>query len=318
MLKRKKMKNRLLYPILIIAASVFIYSCDDFIAVELSSKSVTVLAPANNTVSSSFNQLFKWEALKGAENYQLQIVKPNFGAIQQFILDTTTASTEFAYTLLPGVYQWRLRAMNNSSVTQYQVFNLTIDSTLDLSSSMVILTSPGDNTYSKLMTNTFTWQSIYNADNYVFQLVSGGSPVSTTAATLNYTFTSEGTYQWKVYAQNSYSNSAFSLIRTIIIDTTAPSVPVPVSPVLDTITANPIPLQWNTSSTADSSHLLISTDSLFTVVTTKDTTIENTATSVTYNFYSATIGLNYYWKVQDVDKAGNKSAYFTRRRIKRN
>lgn len=312
------MKNKLLYPLLIIAASVFIYSCDDFIAVELSSKSVTVLAPANNTVSSSFNQLFKWEPLKGAENYQLQIVKPNFGAIQQFILDTTTASTEFAYTLLPGVYQWRLRAMNNSSVTQYQTFTLTIDSTLDLSSSMVILTSPLNNYYSKLMTNIFTWQSIYNADNYIFQLVSGGSPVSTTATTLNYTFTAEGTYQWKVYAQNSYSNSAFSLIRTIIIDTTAPSVPVPVSPVLDTITANPIPLKWNTSSSADSSHILISTDSLFAVITTKDTTIENTASAVTYNFYSAVIGTNYFWKVQDVDKAGNKSTYFTRRKIKRN
>ncbi len=318
MLKRKKMKNRLLYSLLILSTCVFIYSCEDFIEVELSGKSVTILAPSNNTVSSSFNQLFKWEDLKGAEKYQLQIVKPNFSTIQQFVLDTTTTLTQFAYTLLPGSYQWRLRAMNNSSVTEYQTFNLTIDSTLDLSSSMVILTSPADNYYSKFMTNTFMWQSMSNADTYIFQLLSGGSPVSSTATTLNYTFSAEGTYQWRVYAQNSYSNSAFSLTRTIVIDLTAPSVPTPVFPVLDTITANPIPLQWNTTSTADSSHLLISTDSLFIVVTTKDTTIENTSTAVTYNFYSATVGLNYYWKVQDVDKAGNKSAYFTRRRIKRN
>lgn len=314
------MKNKLLYPLLVFSASILIYSCEDFIEVELSGKSVTVLAPANNTISSSYNQLFKWEDLKGAEKYQLQIVKPNFSAITQFVLDTTTTSTQFAYTLLPGNYQWRLRAMNNSSVTEYQTFNLTIDSTLDLSSSTVVLVSPADNYYSKYMANTFAWQTMPNADNYVLQILSSGSTISiqsSTTTTGNYTFTSEGTYQWRVYAQNSSSNSAYST-RNIIIDVTAPSVPVPVSPVLDTITANPIPLKWNTSSLADSSHILISTDSLFAVITTKDTTIENTASVVTYNFYSAVIGTNYFWKVQDVDKAGNKSAYFTRRKIKRN
>src|SRR3989344_4726224 len=320
MLKRKKMKNKLMYAIAVFATSIFLYSCEDFIEADLGNKSVTVLAPANNTVSSSYSQLFKWEDLKGAEKYQLQIVKPNFSSITQFILDTTTANTQFAYTLLPGSYQWRVRAMNNSSMTEYQTFNLTIDSTLDLSSSSVVLISPADNYYTNVMTNTFSWQTMPNADTYVLQILSGTSTISIQSfpvTTGNYTFTAEGVYQWRVYAQNSSSNSAYST-RTITIDQTAPSIPAPVFPVLDTITANPIPLQWNTSSSADSSHLLISTDSLFAVVTTKDTVIANTGTAVTYNFYSATIGINYFWKVQDVDKAGNSSAYFTRRRIKRN
>ena len=314
------MKNKLLYSLVIFSASILIYSCEDFIEVELSGKSITVLAPANNTVSSSYSQLFKWEDLKGAEKYQLQIVKPNFASVAQFVLDTTTASTQFAFNLQPGNYQWRLRAMNNSSMTEYQTFSLTIDSTLDLSSSFVILNAnPVDNYYSKLFTNTFSWQAMTNADNYVFQLVSGGSPASTTATTLNYTFTAEGVYQWKVYAQNSYSNSAFSVTRTITIDTAAPDVPTYISPTSDALTANPIVLMWNTSSTANYSHLQISTDSLFlsALADIKDTIIPNTGISVSYNFYSSVVGEKYYWRVQDLDFAGNESQYFYRRRIRR-
>lgn len=322
------MKNKLLIAIIVGVASTLIYSCQDFIAVNLAKKSITILAPANNTLSSSYSQLFKWEDIKGADSYQLQLVKPNFSSITQFILDTTIHATQFAYTLQPGIYQWRVRAKNNSSETDYVTYNLTIDTTLNLASQKVVLSSPVDNYYSNLLANTFTWQTMPNANSYVFQVLSGGSAVYTqslTTTTVNYTFTTEGAYQWRVFAQNNFSNSAYDT-RTINIDNTAPGVPVLVSPIpttLDTIKANPVPLKWNCVagtgfSATDSTHLLISTDSTFAVVTSKDTTIANTTSPTVYNFHSAIVGTYYFWKVQAIDKSGNKSAYFTRRRFKRN
>ncbi|MBA3971455.1 MAG: hypothetical protein H0X46_04815 [Bacteroidetes bacterium] len=314
------MKNKIICCISLLVLYIGLYSCRDFIEVELSGKSVVILAPTNNTQSPSYSQLFKWEELEGAESYQLQIVKPSFATIQQFVVDTNTTATQFSYTLQPGSYQWRIRGMNNSSHSEYVTYNLIIDSTLDLSSSVVLLISPNDNLNSNVMTRIFSWDDMPFADNYILQISGPVSTLeSTTATSASHAFTLEGTYLWKVYAQNSYSNSGYTT-RTIIIDATAPAMPVPVFPLLDTITANPIPLQWNTSFGADSSHILISTanDSLFSSAPLKDTTILKTGTSMTYNFYSAAIGAKYFWKVQDVDLAGNKSAYFARRRIIRN
>lgn len=313
------MHKKLIFISTIALAIFSLTSCQDFVAVDLGKKAITILAPANNTVSSTYAQLFKWDELKGADRYQLQIAKPNFSAIQQFIADTTVFATQLSYTLQPGIYQWRVRAKNNSSNTEYVTYNISVDTTLNLASQKVVLANPGDNLYSKMLTNTFTWQTMPNANSYVLQILSGGSSVSlqsTASTTLNYTFTTEGTYQWRVYAQNNFGNSSYNT-RTINIDTTKPAVPVPVFPSADTITANPIPLKWNCTASADSSHLQISTDSTFTVVTAKDTAIANTANPIVYNFHAAIIGQKYYWKVQAIDKAGNMSPYFTRRRIKR-
>jgi hypothetical protein len=311
------MKTKFIYSLFVLLISVFIISCEDFIEVDLGKKTITVLAPANNSNSPSFNQLFKWEDLKGAEKYQLQIVKPTFAAIQQFVLDTTTALSQFSFTLSPGAYQWRLRALNNSSETEYQTFTLTIDSTLDLSSSTVGSVSPINNYYSKFFTNTFSWGSLPNVDNYVLQTFGATNSIqSITTTTAIQTFAAEGIYTWKIYAQNGFSTSLFTT-QTITIDTTRPDVPVYVSPSSDTLTANPILLEWNSSATADYSQVQISTDSLFTTASFVDVTIPITGIPITYNFSTSVIGVTYYWRVRDLDFAGNKSNFFYRKRIKR-
>jgi len=307
------MKIKLLIT-LIIATSI--YSCKDFIETDLSKKTVVILTPADGSVSTSFIIAFKWEAMEGADRYQLQIVKPKFDSIQQFLLDSTITRTQFSYSLQPGTYQWRLKALNSSSSTAYITRTFTVDSTLDLTGQPIVLLSPVDNHYSNSLSNTFTWQAMFNADSYVFQIpgLTIQSPITTTTT---YTFATEGVYQWRVSAQNAFSSSNFTT-RTLTIDLTAPAAPTPVSPVNDTITANPVPLQWNNSTASDSVQLQISTDSTFAIVTHKDTIIANSANPATYNFYFATIGINYFWKVRAIDKAGNKSSYFTRRKIKRN
>lgn len=308
-------KNKLLMALSAILGLFSMVGCEEFIEINLEGKQITILAPVNNTVTSNFTQTFWWEEVKGAENYQLQIVKPNFIAIQQLILDTTIVTTKFFYTLQPGTYQWRLRAKNSSSQTEYFTFNLTIDSTLNLSGQPVILTSPTDNYYTNSFSNTFSWQTMPNADSYILQILSGATVISTqtsTALVSNYTFTAQGVYQWRVFAQNATSNSSY-YTRTITIDTLKPDVPVLSYPLNDTITADPIPFEWNSVELGISYQILISTDSTFSSVT-KDTITSNNF----YDFYNATIGTYYFWKVRSIDNASNYSIYCTRKRVKRN
>lgn len=308
-------KNNFITQVLLVFSLLIFNSCEEFIEVNLDNKSITIFSPANNTVTSNFTQTFWWEEVKGAESYQLQIVKPDFTAIQQLIVDTTVSTTKFIYSLQPGTYQWRLRAKNGSSQTDYFTYNLTIDSTLDLSGQPVILSSPADNYYANSFSNTFTWQTMPNADSYILQILSGTTVINTqtsTALTSNYTFASQGEYQWRVFAQNSTSNSSY-YTRTITIDTAKPNVPIPGFPLNDTLTADPIPFSWNNVETGISYQILISTDSTFASVTKDTITGDNF-----YDFYNASVGVYYFWKIRSVDNASNYSAYCTRKRVKRN
>lgn len=301
-------------------------SCKDIIEVDLSKKTLTGLAPAANSVSSSFTQNFRWDELEDATKYKLQIATPTFTAPLRYVLDTTIVYTNFSITLTPGSYEWRVRAENESSRTEYIVSKLTIDSTLDLQGQTVVLSSPADNYYSKLLPVSFSWQSMTNAENYLFQVLDNGTIIETqslTTAAITYTFAVQGTYSWKITAQNSLTTSQ-PTSRTLVVDTTSPLIPVPFYPVGDTITANPIPLKWNLSSASNTfeeanyCQLQISTDATFNLITTKDTTIEVSANPMLYDFYGATVGQEYFWRIQSSDQAGNTSAYTTARRIKRN
>jgi hypothetical protein len=236
--------------------------------------------------------------------------------MQQFIVDSSVSGTKFTFTLQPGAYQWRIRAKNNSSYTEYITRTIIIDSTLNLSGQVLGLSTPIDNIYSKTLSNNYIWYQMPNAQYYVFQVLENGTPIQTQSYTslyTSYTFSREGIYQWRVFAQNNLSNSSYST-RTITIDTTRPSIPSPTFPLTDTITAQPIQFTWNTFETGISSQLQISTDSSFNTVNYKDTVFIGNS----YKAYNLIVGQPYYWRVKTIDKALNESQYFYRRRIRKN
>ena len=323
------MNKRLLTSARYLIAFIFLYSCKDIVETDLSKKSLGNLVPADNIVTSSYNQTFRWDPIDGATSYNLQIAKPNFTTPIAYFLDTTIKTNQFTSTLIPGIYQWRVKALNKSSYTAFITNNLTIDSSLNLTTQFVLLSTPANNVYLNNLTSSFSWQALANANSYLFQVLSNDTLIATQSSTttsLSYTFSGEGTYTWKISGQNTLSTSQPSSARTITIDTTRPLLPIAVFPIFDTIHANPIQLKWNiTASTnsfanSDFCELQISRDSTFAAITTdgKDTIMSVETNPMVYNFYGATIGQNYYWRVKAVDNASNSSAYFTRRRIKRN
>ncbi len=306
---------RSIFIIPFLFACILLVSCEDFIEADLSKKQMTVLSPADNSVSPGFTQTFWWEDLKGADQYQIQIVKPSFAAIQEFIADTTVSASRLALTLSPGTYQWRIRAKNGSSATGFITRTLTIDSTLNLSGQTLILSAPANNFYSNHFLNTFTWQTLPNAESYILQILESGSVIQTqtlTSISSSYTFGNEGAYQWRVFAQNSNSNSAYS-IRSITIDTTRPGIPLVLFPLTDTVTSASIPLGWSISESGCNSHVQISHDSTFASV------IKDTLTAAaSYTIFSPLTGQYYYWRVKAVDAALNESAYCIKRKVKKN
>jgi hypothetical protein len=306
------MKTKFKLPLIVFATTLTIYACKDFTEPDLSKKYVTIVAPSDNTASPRFTQRFVWEELKGADRYQLQIVSPGFDMVQQFILDTTISATQFSFTLQPGKYEWRLKAKNGSSMTVWDARTLKIDSTLNLASSKVNLTSPEDNYNTNTLANTFTWQTMPTATSYVFQILSSGSVIETktlTTTTATYTFTASGTYQWRVFAQNDYSNSAYAS-HTISLDNTAPVAPTLTAPVANSSSKSPALLSWTRDASASMDSVFIYSDSTLTQIV-KDTLTANQ----TYNFITSALNKNYFWRVRSKDAAGNWGPYAIRRKF---
>ena len=91
-----------------------------------------------------------------------------------------------------------------------------IDSTIDLTTQTLQLSSPKANDTTNQNSPLFKWQTLYNADQYSFQLWQPdetGSLIHQSVLvgdTLSLVNLPEGAYFWKVRAQNQLTNSVFS------------------------------------------------------------------------------------------------------------
>jgi hypothetical protein len=312
---------------IIAVAGLQLNSCEAIFERNISKDTLDLIIPTNNDTSATNNVHFKWEEMKGATNYRLQIVQPDFLNIDDFILDSLIEGEEFFFALDPGNYQFQIRGENSAYESVWTgPYYLVVDSVSDLSSQVVPLISPADLLYSNDANFTFSWQSLYAAETYEFQLRSGSDFASsgttlhaansifgTSYSTPAGLFTTEGAYSWGVKAVNQTSSSEFS-DRTIYIDLTVPNSPLSVSPSHGASFADTVVLKWSVGSDVGtiqspvSRIVQISSDTLFgTVMQTYTLSVD------TVQHVFSTSG-TYWWRVYTLDQAGNISTNYSAHR----
>lgn len=281
-------------------------SCDAIFEENIEESSLQIIYPQDSTKTAVQTVDFRWEELEGADEYRIQIVSPNFDGITSFITDTTVATTNMVYTLLPGEYQWKIRAQNYGYESPYQVYSLTIDSTYDLASQVIVLTKPTDGTHINESTIFFEWSDLLSAEEYKFELSTYSSfatkDIEETTSINEYSNSSlaEGVYFWRVRALNATSASLY-YESSFTVDRTAPTAATLLTPVNNSATiASPITLDWNSASD-------VSVDSLYIYSPDSLTLLTSYPVSLTTSSYSFTppVDANYYWRVKSADLAGN-------------
>lgn len=315
----KMLRKYLILNSVILLASAIVWSgCRDIFEIDLTEKKISILAPTDNFNTTVVTQTFWWEEVEGALEYNIQIVSPSFSSIQMLVLDSIVTDNIFTYTLLPGTYQWRVKASNGSSNTDYTTHTLVIDTTSDLSGQIITLQSPSNGSYFNSLSQTFTWNSLYNATGYDIQIAtpdfsnSANTILDTNISSnsLQLTLDTEGEYQWKVRATNSSGYSPYSQVSDFEIDITAPNTPLLVLPIANDTSNNPFSLHWDRGTVTGSpitDTVYLYTDSITTLFYKE----EKNSTSHTD---SIAVG-NYFWRVRSVDKAGNLSAYSETRKL---
>jgi len=295
--------------------AVLLWTCKpDFIEIDLNKATVTLNTPTNNLQTTTLTQTFWWDRVEGATWYEIQVVSPTLASPAVLLLDSTTASNQYTLTLTPGNYEWQVRAFNNSSSTDFTFSGFTIDSTPDISSQIIVLTAPVNNLITNDSTITFKWDTLYNADDYRFEIAipdfNNGTeelaPQAVEIGSITHSFKQEGVFQWRVRGQNAFSNTPYTTF-TIEIDTTRPNVPLLVNPAYNEILPDSInpTLFWDRGTVTGSTIM----DSLYIYA---DSSLTNLVRGVfTANTsYSDSLGLgDFYWRVISIDAASNRSGY---------
>ena len=270
LIKNSKMKIN--YSILIIAALIIIQtsSCDDILIDSLEEQKVELVTPPNNFTTLNQTQYFFWETMEDATEYELRIAYPNFENPIEIVVNETLTENNYSVSLLPGTYEWRVKASNNASSTkEFEVRTLHILTDSTLTNQTVNILSPNDNLLTNDGTISILWQPLVLAGRYRVQVAqpdfSHSSFIIMDDTTNNDFYTlnlTEGNYQMRVRAENAQSNSNYSLI-SFEIDQTAPTVPVLTTPTDNDTSTTSIQLEWTSDATASLDTVYVYQDAQF-------------------------------------------------------
>lgn len=204
------------------------FSCDDIIEVEdISSSTITVLAPQEGSALTNSNVVFSWEGIEDVENYHIQIANPTFANAIEVIADSLVTNTSFSATLSTNNYEWRVRAENSGYQTAYtsQNFSVTETDAVDISNETVVLLAPADGlVFDTTETINFSWETLLNANSYVVQIATPSfadaieiiEDETTTATNFSVSALDASNYEWRVKATNldyqtNYTTQGFTI-----------------------------------------------------------------------------------------------------------
>lgn len=295
-----------------LAMVLFMVSCETFFEEDISNDSIVLLIPGNDVETEVASQNFWWDKLEGATKYRLQVVTPGFSNGQVLVVDTLVSDNRFVKTLYPGRFEWRVRGENSAYHTEWSNSRFVIVATDDLTRQVVKLSYPGNDHFTNQTKIRFSWDALYNADQYQIEFYKGQwgveplvEPKTTTDPHIELVL-AENEISWGVKALNDKSETQFAQ-RRLIIDLTPPVKPTLTAPdSLAQLSKAKVLFSWNSS---DKTWTKV-TDSLF---LSKDKgmvdLVEKRLVLGKQTEVELSLGFTYYWKVKSYDQAGNASPW---------
>jgi len=298
--------------IILISLAILTYSCEDILEEDITNDIVQIISPAKDTKIESNVVSFKWNSLKGADKYRIQV----FTTDQVLLLDSLTTKANLILPLNAGNYIWRVRAENYAYQSTYSFpsgFSTTIPD--DLTNQQVILSSPDNDKFVNFINVTLNWIPLNKATSYsakVVNTVTGEEVFSKSDLTENSVMLDkptlvDGNYEWRIKAKNTDSETKQYSSRKFNIDTTPPNQPKNMLPVENsTQTVNTaVTYTWSIPTDVGLAKSQIS----YVVEIAGDTTFSSiyqtiNSNTTTLQYTSTTTGV-YYWRVRAIDGAGN-------------
>jgi len=282
-------------------------SCEEgglLIETDISEREVVLTAPSDGVEVAANTVFFDWEEVEDATVYEIQVATPDFDNTQQLLLNLTDSVTFNELDLVIGDYEWRVKAKNSSSETNFSTAGFKVVPIESFSDNVVQLISPEDNFVTNVPGQTLQWDAINGATLYRIQILENGTLTEEQATNENefdITF-NEGTFVWQIRAENGTQSTLYSS-RDILVDTTNPNIPSLTLPEDGSeLTSQQVSFQWIREAMQGSvefDSIYIYRDLNLTELVLKD--------RVTSPYETNLDNDTYYWFVQAFDEAGNDS-----------
>ncbi len=295
-------------------------SCKEIIATDITETLPSLILPqVSDTVQNNPVQ-FKWNEVTGATDYHLQIVSPSFANIESYAIDSMVNLTTIFISLDSNEYEMKLTALNEGYTSHtLGPIKFWVGVQPSSSSEFVTLTSPTDASYfNESFTGLFKWSSLDEISSYEFSLRKGSSyqspniietssGISASQYTINETL-DEGEYHWGVKAYFNSGTETPVATRHFYIDTINPVVPILVSPT-GSVTPGVVTFSWTNSADPGTEHSPIT--SVLEVASDVNFTLDfetSTVSTLTEDITLSGTGIR-YWRVKNIDGAGNVSSF---------
>lgn len=298
--------------IILIALVILTHACDDILEENINDDTVQIFSPANDSKIESNVVDFKWNTLKGADKYRVQVYQSN----QVLILDSLTTKTSITLPLNAGNYMWRVRGENYAYESVYSFpssFSTTIPN--DLTNQQVILSSPENDKFLNNINVSLNWEALNNAATYSVKVVNtvtseevfSKSDITDTAIKLALATLADGTYEWRLKAKNADSETKQYSARKFSIDTTPPNQPKNTLPADNSTQSSITSVTYSWSIATDTGNAKSPVSYVVEFASDADfnniiQTQNSNSTTLQWNF--TTTGI-YYWRVKAIDAAGN-------------
>jgi hypothetical protein len=306
----------------LIFTTIILTSCEDLISIDISNQTPNLITPILNDTLQQSPVTIKWEEMKGATKYKLQIVSPSFDQIESFILDTIIQGSKFQIALDSNEYELKLIAYNSGYKSkELGPVKFWVGVSPTFTENKVTLLSPLDSIYVNAgFSPTFTWELFTDATSYEFSFRKGnnfssGEILTTTNNIVtniinlpNSINLSEGVYWWGIKAYSASSETIYSY-RPFFVDITNPNTPILNAPSdLSNLNNTLITFIWNSGNDQG----IIKAPIVSTIEIATDVFFTNVIQTGSYSNSTCQFNLstgNYYWRVKNKDEANNSSSY---------
>jgi hypothetical protein len=297
---------------ILISLAILTYSCEDILEEDITNDIVQIISPAKDTKIESNVVSFKWNSLKGADKYRVQV----FTTDQVLVLDSLTAKANLTLPLNAGNYLWRVRGENYAYQSTYSFpsgFSTIIPD--DLTNQQVILTSPDNDKFVKFVNVTLNWEKLNKATSYSAKVINTatGEEVFTkndltdNSVKLDKPTLADGNYEWRIKAKNTDSETKQYSARRFNIDTTPPNQPknnLPADNSTQTV-STAVTYTWSIPADVGLAKSPISYVIEFASDVTFNSIVQTINSNTTTLQYTSTTTGIYYWRVRAIDGAGN-------------
>ncbi|MFQ5604489.1 MAG: YCF48-related protein [bacterium] len=258
--------------------------------------------PNNGAENQPTNLDLDWGSAEGAETYHLQVAT-DFAFTAMVFEDSDLSWTgEYVESLaINTTYFWRVRAKNALGASPWsEVWSFT---TVSAVPSTPYLDWPDNGAMNQPTNLELEWDGSVGAETYHLQVATDSAFTAMVFDDFSIEYTSEEigplaintTYYWRVKAKNVLGDSPWSAVWRFTTISAAPSTPHLDWPYNGSENQpTTLYLEWDDAEGAESYHLQVATDSVFTAIVFNDS-------SLTWNNRRVgplAINTTYYWRVK--------------------